>query len=259
MNLSKSLLVVAMLGGAASAQAALLVDTIAGDASAFLAVYDVTNAQTYDLNLTGFNGLSLASLNTDKSVISIDLSTDPTWNTFKSTLDTANAVWGVGASNQTTFQFTTNNSTVAHYVSSSAMTGSAAQVELNYGRVNLSISDTTNSAIVADANADQGGWATAANSPATFDNLYATVAAASAGIAFGGTGNFFDVSGTTTGSGIHRTFVQTNNDLGTWNLSGNTLTFTPASAAAVPVPAAIWMFGAGLAGLLGLNRRKAAV
>ena len=45
---------------------------------------------------------------------------------------------------------------------------------------------------------------------------------------------------------------------GKWNFAINgsvgTLTYT---TSAVPLPAAVWMFGAGLMGLLGLNRRKA--
>ena len=254
MNFSKSLLVVAMLGGAASAQAALL-----NESDAYLAVYDATNAQTYDLNLAAFGGLTLSSLKADTSVLTFDLSTDPTWNSFKATLDSANAIWGVGASNGSEFQFSSNNAAAYKFTSIASLTTAASAVDGTYGRDNLSLTATSNSAVVADAIADQGGWAQTPSSPATFDNLYGTVAAASAGIAFGGTGNFFDVSGTVTGSGIHRTLVQTSLDLGTFALSGNTLTFTPAAAAAVPVPAAVWMFGAGLAGLLGLNRRKAAV
>lgn len=48
---------------------------------------------------------------------------------------------------------------------------------------------------------------------------------------------------------------------GKWNfaINGNvgTLTYAPA-VAAVPLPAAVWMFGAGLMGMLRLNRRKSA-
>jgi hypothetical protein len=40
----------------------------------------------------------------------------------------------------------------------------------------------------------------------------------------------------------------------TWLLAGNTLTFgTPAP---VPIPAAVYLFGSGLIGLVGLARRK---
>jgi len=42
--------------------------------------------------------------------------------------------------------------------------------------------------------------------------------------------------------------------VGQFTLAGNTLAFT--APAAVPLPAAVWMFGAGLMGVLRLNRRK---
>lgn len=47
---------------------------------------------------------------------------------------------------------------------------------------------------------------------------------------------------------------------GDWtiNLAQASLKYGPTAPAAVPVPAAVWMFGTGLLGLLGLNRRKAA-
>ena len=44
--------------------------------------------------------------------------------------------------------------------------------------------------------------------------------------------------------------------VGAFTLAGNTLSFAPA-VSAVPLPAAVWMFGAGLMGVLRLNRRKA--
>lgn len=45
---------------------------------------------------------------------------------------------------------------------------------------------------------------------------------------------------------------------GMWNLNlaGAQLTYSAAPVSAVPLPAAVWMFGAGLMGVLRLNRRK---
>lgn len=48
-------------------------------------------------------------------------------------------------------------------------------------------------------------------------------------------------------------------NVGDFNLSAaGLLTFTPAGVSQVPLPAAVWMFGAGLMGVLRLTRRKAA-
>lgn len=48
-------------------------------------------------------------------------------------------------------------------------------------------------------------------------------------------------------------------NVGALNLSAaGVLTFTPAGVSEVPLPAAVWMFGAGLMGVLRLTRRKAA-
>ncbi len=252
MNFSKSLLAVAILATAGSAQATLL-----NDGDAYLQVYDVTNAQTYDLNLAAVAGLTLSALKTDTSVITINLANDSTWTAFKATLDTPNAVWGVGDSIKTDYQ-ATSTGTGATITTGTAYNSAATGVELLEGRVNSNPGfATSNSIVIADAVADQGGWAIAPGSSATFDNLFGGNSTANAGIAFGATGNFYDITGTTTGSGIHKTFTENKLDLGTFSLSGNTLTFTPVAASAVPVPAAVWMFGTGLLGLLGLNRRKA--
>ena len=43
----------------------------------------------------------------------------------------------------------------------------------------------------------------------------------------------------------------------TWSFSANNASFYSMSVAAVPVPAAVWLFGSGLIGLIGVARRKA--
>jgi hypothetical protein len=44
--------------------------------------------------------------------------------------------------------------------------------------------------------------------------------------------------------------------LGTFNLTGNTLTYTAAGGPTVPLPAAVWLLGSGLLGLAGVGRRR---
>jgi len=46
---------------------------------------------------------------------------------------------------------------------------------------------------------------------------------------------------------------------GLTNLHGHLQFSAVATAAAVPVPGAVWLFGSAMAGLLGLNRRKASI
>ncbi|WP_347989118.1 hypothetical protein [Methylomonas sp. AM2-LC] len=64
-------------------------------------------------------------------------------------------------------------------------------------------------------------------------------------------------SNTATKASLATPNVVTN--LGSFTLSGNTLTFTSASASAVPLPTSIWMFLSGLVGVLGFKRRQNAI
>jgi hypothetical protein len=54
------------------------------------------------------------------------------------------------------------------------------------------------------------------------------------------------------------TFSSTPQLLGTFSLSGSTLTYAAAGSTAVPLPAAVWLLGGGLFGLVGIGRRRAA-
>ena len=73
-----------------------------------------------------------------------------------------------------------------------------------------------------------------------------TIAASGALGATLAAGGFLDPNSLT--GGTLQSFGQT-------NLHGQ-LTFSAVSVAAVPVPAAVWMFLTGMMGVLGLNRRK---
>jgi hypothetical protein len=52
-------------------------------------------------------------------------------------------------------------------------------------------------------------------------------------------------------------FANSEGVAGKWDLSHDgTLTWNSAAVSAVPVPAAVWLFGSGLLGLAGVARRK---
>jgi hypothetical protein len=74
--------------------------------------------------------------------------------------------------------------------------------------------------------------------------------------AIGTSMELFGVSGNGKPSGFALAY-----DLGKLSFDGNTLTFTANSGTAppVPLPAAAWLFGSGLLGLLGIGRRRNAV
>lgn len=252
MKFAKTLVAAALLAGTGAAQASIGTGT---SAEAFLEVYDSSQQLTYDLDL----GVAFTTLiGASATALHYNLATDANWTSFVSKLNAATTSYGVVAGNGgTKLAFTTNNDAAPLAGGSTSESQASGQIKIAAGRINIgdaSAISVNNSKLVTDANADQGGWADAAGSANTLDNLWGTVGATSAGIAYGSNGNFiYDYFNGTT-----KTNAST--QLGYWNLSGSTLDYnlgTVPAPAAVPLPAAAWMFGAALMGMLGVNRRKA--
>ncbi len=76
-------------------------------------------------------------------------------------------------------------------------------------------------------------------------------------VAVGSANDFYNFTQTKTATSTTTT-ASTATLLGTFMLSGSTLTYAAAGSTAVPLPAAVWLLGGGLFGLVGIGRRRAA-
>lgn len=114
----------------------------------------------------------------------------------------------------------------------------------NWGQSNVS-GNWSNVAFIQAVNGNAGSSAGfRANASDTLETLHIVLGAGNYTIAASGALGSALAAG---GFGL--------NSFGLTNLHGQ-LTFSAASVAAVPVPAAVWMFLTGMLGVLGLNRRK---
>jgi hypothetical protein len=241
-----------LAGVAGAAQASIKTGSI--DAEAFLQVYDKTQGLTYDLDLGP--AATLATL-VNNPTLSYDLSADANWVSFASNLDSANTKFGVVVGWNFKAAWTTlttpNPPKGATFVTIATQIKNQA-LSVNNGTV-LADTGANLSKVVADtANPHTGQW-WAGNAPGgnTLASLYGTynVNGADASIPFGTDAPFYTLVSANTG-------VTATLSPNVWSLSTTRLTFAAPVPAAVPLPAAVWMFGAGVLGMLGLNRRKVA-
>jgi hypothetical protein len=250
---TKTLFAAAMLAGVAgAAQASIKTGSI--DAEAFLQVYDKTQGLTYDLDLG--SQASLANLKLTPT-LSYDLSADANWVSFASNLDPANTKFGVVVGYNTQAAWTTLTTPTppkgaAFQTIANAIKGQA--LNINNGTV-LADTAANLSKVVADTATIKTGEWSAGSAPGinTLASLYGTynVNGANASVPFGTDAPFYML--VTSGTGVTATLSPN-----VWSLSTTGLTFAAPTPAAVPLPAAVWMFGAGLLSMLGLNRRKLA-
>jgi len=254
-NLTKTLLAATLTLGAVSANASIINDnTLASDA--WLSVYDSTSKQTFTLDLGAAAGLTADSLlkevNNAEYSVSVDLSVYADWNAFKSSADLSTTKYavlatGVGSDFAPKLLLTGSNATKFNGVGFATM-NSAANA-LNEHALNINADQTEgDTTFVADADAPFGShegdsgssllWGKAAYNPngqygEAVDFHLATI----------------DLS---TFSGVQTGFAATQD----WKLADDSLTF---GVSAVPVPAAVWMFGSALLGLVGVSRKRKAV
>jgi len=257
-HFSKSLLAVALLAattGAANASIAVGSNTLS---EAYLSVYDSTQGLTFTLDLGLTFGDLVTNLNNDTFSKSYDLvaltagSTGGKWSTFAANLHAATTVYGVVASGNagrlfatgpeispTKFNVLNDATTAVTNTKTHIASVNTASIADNAG---AAVSTALNlSAIISDADTANTGQHNQVNQ---FSTLNLSKGDAAADINYGQAGNFYYYLGATSVTAAAQQ----------WTLAGNTLSF--AAPAAVPLPAAVWMFGAGLMGVLGLTRRK---
>jgi hypothetical protein len=130
-------------------------------------------------------------------------------------------------------------------VSESALTnGAPTSYNTDIGRFNLNSLDANNGTL-------NGIFGTSSSSNGTNLNLYG-VGFNQSGLAIGATAyTVYGETSTGSGGGQALSFA-----LGTAYFNGTTLSFTGNQGSPVPLPAAAWLFGSGLLGLLGIGRRR---
>jgi len=252
---SKSLLAVALLAATTGAANASIATGNNTTSEAYLSVYDSSRGLTFTLDLGLTMGDLVSNLNNIDFYRSYDLaaltagSSAAKWSTFATGLNTATTVYGVvaaglgtkllatgPASSPSKFATASNAVTAVTGLTNHINVVNTASIADNAGAAVLTSLNL--SAIVSDADEANTGQHNKLN---PFSTLNGTKGDAAADISYGQAVNFYYYASTA----APQLAVQQ------WELVGNTLTYS-----AVPLPAAVWMFGAGLMGVLGLTRRK---
>ena len=269
---NKTLLAAAlMVAGSATANAAIIANNTDAD-TAFLVVYDSAflNSDssvgvTYNREL-GVSFAQLVAAGSNMSLLNTNLSADANWTTLLTGI-TGSAKWAVvDGSIASHGAFMTGGAT-APQANSSDPTAlifdpAATQINLHALEVNAGLSGL--SSLVKKLPENFTGQADHSDAGVPFDSLWTGINTGTGFnplTAFGSTADFykgsysFDTTTDFSGFGDFGTNVTLQSDItkvGQLQLTATGLT------AAVPLPAAVWLFGAGLMGMLRLNRRKAA-
>lgn len=228
------------------------------DGEFFLTVLDKAGQKSYGLDL----GFTMSQFNADTNAArSFDLSGDVNFSGF---INNPNLKWTVtGVS--TVFNRREKKNFGFAYTSISTVEQIHAATP-NKIEMNGAMGNITNMAL--NSNASSGSIFDGTNGAGNFSNVALIGEFGYAGdISWGSTlGNRGIVAADVVGNAMtmYRTRLDPNDSnvsvvdtLGTWNLTAaGMLTYSAPSA--VPVPAAVWLFGSGLIGLVGVARRKKA-
>ncbi|MDD2658546.1 MAG: VPLPA-CTERM sorting domain-containing protein [Methylococcales bacterium] len=247
-NFNKTLLAAALLAAGTGAANADIVINSATGSEAFMQAYDSSQKLTFNFDL----GITLAQLNAGIGSHTFNFSNDANWNTFHGpNFNAATTQFIVADGYKTQAYFTSNLASPVLAKTTLLLAGSGA-IEQAAARINSGtpISAGTSSLATDGINPGTGQWADGLSAPQT---IWGSVGDQQAAINYGAAGgNFFGVAFDLA------TKLPATTEIGRFTLAGSTLTFAPGSVSAVPLPAAVWMFGAGLMGMLRLSRRKSA-
>lgn len=247
----KTLMAAALLAGAGAANASITIGSTTLS-EAFLSVYDKSQALTFTLDLGLTNGDLINNVGNALYTKSFDLSAYALWNNFSAGLDASQTVFTVAVGNGSKL-LATSAGTPAAFTNLTVAAAAGTAIKNHANAINggqltdnpgQTIGNTAAnlSSTVADSDTANTGQHNQIN-PA--DGLWGGKGDAKANIAYGSAGDFFYYNGT----------AAPLLTAGKWTLAGSTLSYGPA-VAAVPLPAAVWMFGAGLMGVLRMTRRK---
>ncbi len=204
-------------------------------------------------------GASVATI-TGKTDFSV--AANANMESFISTAETAheNLVWGVYAGAQTG-STTTVRKVAGNSLGLTTSTDAASVVQANQ---NLLITSTLSQGLTSDirllnaaldsSSPNAGGLNALVSSQSVGKTADYYGSGIDAGVVIGGSAHLYGLAGNGQTSGALLGY-----DLGSITFDGTTLSFTGNSGGTtptVPLPAAAWLFGSGLLGLLGIGRRR---
>lgn len=254
------LIAAAAMFAVAGQASASIANGASGNGELFLSVYDTSTLTSYTRDLGITMNDFIANGNTTNQSFAADALLTSTFNLGSSSvkwnvaaLDTI----GSGAGGQRYLSTSNTSLTTIKTTTNSAMTGGMFFVDNYVNAVNGSIDTNTavNSSYVN----------TSANGAAYFDTGFkkdwlGNAKFDSTALVGQSLGFFYMTPSSTSGLGkISATQFAGTAGNAAWNLASNgNLNYSVAAPAAVPVPAALWLLGSGLIGMVGVARRRKA-
>jgi len=250
-TLSKTLVAAAMLVGAGSANASIEKDS-GGANEAYLAAYDITSGKTFNFDTGVSYNTLVANENNSAFGLNFDFSGDANWTNFITGASLSSIKYLVAVGNSLDFgaAITLNSSLdpsspkTFGYDTANAIQNHA--IDIN-SKVAVNSAQNLSTLVLDSESAGAGQFNNGGFDGANLWGGWTQDPTASYGQSIGFQLGILDQN---TGDNIASTFA------GKWKLAGNSLTFAAAPVvAAVPLPAAVWLFGAGLMAMLRANRR----